>query len=409
MDYILQDFLEYIYTIQEKNQQGLIALEGTWGSGKSYLLNSFIKHLEEENETIINGVNKKYCYCIKYNAWEHNDSENPIISLLESILIFLDQTLVKFNSDIKQRNRLEQLESAGSTLLEVLSYFASLIPNCGSLVSSGMVFASKKLQKKVKKTLHNSQQLVNVQETYTKVKNGLNNLCKSANIVLLVDDLDRCMPNIQLKLLESLHHICDGAKFLVVVSLVPKQLTATLMNFYGGEIDANNYLSKVFNSCFILENSKEKRKKLDKIRLLFKINNKKESDLFDKIESELSNDPEFTMREIEKAKQVIQKTLTIKDIKDRYEANRFWQTKLFIMACAFAKGNDALQALLDLWPDLHKVSPTKSYSRLFNIIDKIVQRRESGGTNPIFNGLLMEDIVINTIKSTFFSNLDTKI
>ena len=96
MSFALDQFSEFIRGLQTKNQGGLIALEGTWGSGKSYLLNSFIQEIEKNNDSIINGddcQDKEYCYCIRFNAWEYNDAVNPFTALLEVVIRYLDDIL----------------------------------------------------------------------------------------------------------------------------------------------------------------------------------------------------------------------------------------------------------------------------------------------------------------------------
>ena len=398
MENSLNKFTTYIRELQKK-QMGLIALEGTWGSGKSYLLNSFLTKIEEINRSIIRGENsdgEKYSYLIRFNAWQYNDDVNPFISLLEVILKYLDDTLEGFSKDEKQKHRVEKIKIVFSKILEALSIPAVFLPKGGSVISEILLNQTKNEEKR-------KNRFTTARESYNKVREGLEELSSNNNVILIIDDLDRCFPNVQLKLLESLHHICDGANYITIVSLVPEQLETSLEKIYGNKMDVNNYISKVFNGRFILDNAVEKKRKLVEIKRKYPKQGYSYGKIFDDIIQTFSECNQFTMRDIEKARQIVENVLPIVTSDRNFALDDSWPLQLFLLACAYSVGDRVLNIFIDKWPELRIAKEGYQYQWFFNRIrDCIMHELEYG----IFALSLAEDTIIDAIKSTVYVRLD---
>lgn len=407
MSLALDQFSEFIRGLQTKNQGGLIALEGTWGSGKSYLLNSFIQEIEKNNDSIINGddcQDKEYAYCIRFNAWEYNDSVNPFTALLQVVIRYLDDTLVRFHEHKNQQDRSETINNAAGRILEALSIPAALIPIGGSVIANGLEFASTLLQNQAKKVAGGKNTLKTIEEAYSKAKEGLDDLSSSGKVILFIDDLDRCFPNIQLRLLESLHHICDGAKFITIVSLVPEQLETSLEKIYGNKMDINNYVSKVFNGRFILENSNEKMKKIEGIKQKYFSFSRSYEKMFNDFAIRFSSHKEFTMRVIEKAKQVVENVLPIVKKDNTFIFDESCPLQLFLLACSYALGDEVLQYLVDNWTYFQN-SMNEPYSWFYSDISDVIWHLQY----HTFELSLNTKTFLDAIRSTVFVDLDQKI
>ena len=70
-------------------------------------------------------------------------------------------------------------------------------------------------------------------------------------LVILVDELDRCMPNEQLLVLERLHHLFEVNNCIVIVAFNKIQVLETLKKLYAVS-DGNIYLQKFFAESFYL-------------------------------------------------------------------------------------------------------------------------------------------------------------
>ena len=62
-----------------------------------------------------------------------------------------------------------------------------------------------------------------------------------SNLVIFVDELDRCRPTFAVQLLERIKHLFDIPKIVFVLSLDKKQMEASIKAVYGAEIDAAEY------------------------------------------------------------------------------------------------------------------------------------------------------------------------
>ena len=70
------------------------------------------------------------------------------------------------------------------------------------------------------------------------------------NLVIFVDELDRCRPTFAVQLLERIKHFFDIPNIVFVLSLDKKQIEACIKAVYGAEIDATEYLRRFFNLEF---------------------------------------------------------------------------------------------------------------------------------------------------------------
>jgi hypothetical protein len=77
-------------------------------------------------------------------------------------------------------------------------------------------------------------------------KTLLGEISSESNILIIIDELDRCNPKFALATLEKVKHVFDvkGVKFLFSTNLT--QLASIVKKQYGADIDAEGYLNKFF-------------------------------------------------------------------------------------------------------------------------------------------------------------------
>ena len=76
-------------------------------------------------------------------------------------------------------------------------------------------------------------------------REGLSKIAEKQTLVILVDELDRCLPEYAIKTLECLHHLFAGMKNTVVLMALDKeQLENTIQQIFGEKIDRDSYLKK---------------------------------------------------------------------------------------------------------------------------------------------------------------------
>lgn len=234
----------------KKDKNFCLAINGAWGSGKSFVLDMIAEKLSERQEYII----------IKYDAWENTFYSDPLIAILSCVLDGLEDKLSKMKgygkvaADFgkkKGKEIVDKLSESGGKIgfiAKIIKEISELIPDLKnvSLVTDTKdnqlaIFKSyKALLNQVKGLLDKLTEKVLVSNQQTK-------------LVILVDEIDRCLPDEQLKILERLNHLFDVKKCTVIVAVNQICVVKTIQTIYG--VDGYEYLRKFFDFTFNLETS----------------------------------------------------------------------------------------------------------------------------------------------------------
>lgn len=216
-----------------------IALQGNWGSGKTFFVkqlkmildafNSDKSDLDEEKirrikEIFSDGEPHNY-KAVYFDAWMHDDESDPLLSLLYAIVqdegIRLKNS---YNSDL--------LDLAG----EISKFFFNKNPF--TIVKGIKDITGKNPLQEVQKE----------RSVYDLTEDFIGKLLSSANrLVLFIDELDRCKPTYAVQLLERVKHYFDDDRIIVVYSVNTSQLTHTIRKCYGENFSAGAYLERFFS------------------------------------------------------------------------------------------------------------------------------------------------------------------
>ncbi len=209
-----------------------ISLEGEWGSGKTFLLKLLMSELSEEGFT-----------CIWFNPWEYENDKNVFLAFLQR----LAQELDKFKGVIKQFG------------IFSLSLFTSGLDVFGKIISKGSI--SYKSVKEIVTDIDESfeKTFEGYEDIQSRIKKDFvsitDDIFKSKNkpVVIFFDDLDRCLPENTLKLIESLKNYFNvqDAKAIFIFGQNPKITRDFIKQKYKHISDqfVNDYYKKVFDFC----------------------------------------------------------------------------------------------------------------------------------------------------------------
>lgn len=230
-------------------------LEGSWGIGKTWTLNKLEQLLKgyDLSENVTEDElkdNKGNYFVFKYNAWENDYYDEPLIGMLISITNQLNEMLAfkQVASEI-----VKNIAKALSCLLSIASQKLLGI----DVVSIGKhSYASlKKLKKdsEIKLSISNQQ---NIEHDLTNIVKILNRLSETKPIVFLVDELDRCIPQNTIKTLERLHHLFGRInKSVTIISIQRNQLEESIHLMFN-KISCETYLAKFVDFSVSLNNDK---------------------------------------------------------------------------------------------------------------------------------------------------------
>lgn len=224
-----------------------IALEGNWGSGKTFFVKQVKMVLDAHNPNYqpVNGflteerrkAIKEKCsefnaedgstelkpqLCVYYDAWQNDNDEDPILSLVYSIV---KETGSDFSFDKKPT-------------LDICSELINLV--CDKDISKLIkVLKGENALDLIKKT----------KDEADKVSEFLQSLLPEVGerLIVFVDELDRCKPSYAVKLLEKIKHYFLDEEITFVFSVNINELQHTIKKHYGSDFDATRYLDRFFD------------------------------------------------------------------------------------------------------------------------------------------------------------------
>lgn len=227
----LVDFLE-------KDKNFCLSLNGEWGSGKSFVLGLIEEKLSKKQEYII----------IKYDAWENTFYSDPLIAILSCVIDGIEEKLYlveRTEEKVKKAaktgvNTLAKLSTKIEKLKAVIEGIKTIIKDFHNPIDTAALDDFKSYQKLLKTT----------NEILSEITQAGEYREKQTKLVILVDEIDRCLPDEQLKILERLHHLFGVNNCAVIVALNKEQVTNTYAKICGG--DGKEYLRKFFDYNFEL-------------------------------------------------------------------------------------------------------------------------------------------------------------
>ena len=254
---IIRNFIKILYSMTEQN---IISINGNWGAGKTFFVKqvietikclSFEEHIiDEEIKNFIDNTEKELnniefknqLYPIYFNAWEYDSNEDPLLTLIYSI--------IEQNPNLSDNAKTN--ESMKEKIYRIISSFKiglSFSDNNGK--SYGL-----ELQCDPKTNKPITKDIISIEELKTTFKELLEDIKveKANKLVIFIDELDRCTPTFAIKLLERIKHFFDDDRFIFVFSTNLSELQYTVKKFYGEGIDGYSYLDKFFDLQFTLPN-----------------------------------------------------------------------------------------------------------------------------------------------------------
>lgn len=234
------DLLKSIITNQRDNSFGYsFAIDGEWGCGKTWVLNELEKQLAEDLEN-------KYLI-FHYNAWENDFYEEPLVAILSVMIEKLNQ--ITSQKSLYGAVIDELLKQVSEYLLTLVS---GIVKEVTKIDAEEIIKCKKGFFKRIKENTKISTKEINIllplQHTLQELRNNLIKLSKELHIILIVDELDRCLPEYAIKILERLHHVCDGIPVIQVLAINKRHLADCISSVFGknyikkDNVDSNNIL-----------------------------------------------------------------------------------------------------------------------------------------------------------------------
>ena len=136
------------------------------------------------------------------------------------------------------------LKAAGATLLSISTNALSSVTGVDieeayNFVKSSVDAGTTQYEKTKKYDVY-----FDFKKTLQSLQKVLGEISEQYTLVFLIDELDRCLPEYAIKVLERLHHLTEDTNNIVNIIAIDKQQLLTSVCHTFGFADANEYLKK---------------------------------------------------------------------------------------------------------------------------------------------------------------------
>lgn len=242
-----------------------VGVHGDWGAGKSSVLEMIEVGLNAENKVL----------CLKFNGWRFQGFEDAKIALIEGIVTGLIEKRPKLTKaaiavkDIFHRiDWLKVAKKAGGLALTAYTGIPAaglqvLVGKLEAYFSDAKNLSPEKLGEvltEAKGLLRADAETKNVPEEIAAFREAFDNLLTEAGIdqlVVLIDDLDRCLPDIAIETLEAVRLFVFTSRTAFVVAADEAMIEYAVRKHFpdlpdttGPQTYARNYLEKLIQVPF---------------------------------------------------------------------------------------------------------------------------------------------------------------
>lgn len=229
-------FAEILNTLEDSCS---IAVDGKWGSGKTFFVkqtklfldahNEYINFKDENAKSSIKTIFKEDSIewqpqvSVYYDAWENDNDREPVLSLIYSIIENIDNDFTMNDNE-----------------------------DCFKIAASLMEIFTGKDEKEIINNFNSKNPLDEIRKTKdieVLIKDFLNSLLtkRGKRLIVFIDELDRCNPCFAVNLLERIKHYFYDEHITFVFSINTQELQHTIKHFYGETFDAYRYLNRFFD------------------------------------------------------------------------------------------------------------------------------------------------------------------
>jgi|GEM_PF-1894204 len=222
------------HLIQNVKGPLVLSLNGAWGTGKTTFIELWQSYLDSEKASGKKGITNVY-----FNAWESDFVDDPLIPLMAKF--------DELNGDVKSakwvaaKNLLPKLAKiAVGASVKLMTLNALDI----SEISEGVI--GDAAQDGAKDLVEN---FIEQTEATRTIRDAIGTLVENkcdgqANLIIFIDELDRCRPTYSIELLERIKHLFSVENVIFVLVFDKEQLCHSICSVYGSGFNSGDYLKR---------------------------------------------------------------------------------------------------------------------------------------------------------------------
>lgn len=226
------------------------AINGSWGCGKSFVLDMYEEQLSQiqSPETAFD----KY-FIVKYNCWKYDYYDEPLVAIVATMIDIINQKTKLWNDEQKKARVLGVLKAVGTTLLSMAN--SSIKDKTGvdlqaacKTVTEGIANGDHAYQH-----AHDYDVYFSFNQALVRLQKLISDLSTDQTVIFMVDELDRCLPEYAIKVLERLHHLTENTRNVItLISIDKEQLQKSVQQIFGFD-EPKKYLEKFLDFEIILD------------------------------------------------------------------------------------------------------------------------------------------------------------
>ena len=238
-----------IRLLEEREPRYTIGIYGDWGSGKTTLLKSIHQDIYDKNKD--KNTNALWIP-VWFNPWRYENEEHIVIPLLLQIKQTLSETLDKLNISKKEMENFR--ERFDKTVRALASGFSGKF----SLGLAEVSFSAKDVIDQEQQLQSKKDLISELSSIYFDIIKHLEKLTHIDGVdikyFIFIDDLDRCLPDKGLRLLEHIKTLFDVEGFVFIIGLDTRSIKAWIKRKYGTDsfISSKDYVEKLIQIPFVL-------------------------------------------------------------------------------------------------------------------------------------------------------------
>lgn len=206
-----------------------IGVFAEWGQGKSSILRLAQSRIDRANQADV--------VTVWFNAWRHEQEDHPVVPLIGTILDAIDLS----DTSPGQAKAWKRLGHA----LRAVAYGLSLKLNLGAvdiaLSGKDAVTREEQLRAQPGGNVAEHGLYLDAYRTLEEVARGSGSSNPPGRVIVFVDDLDRCLPDNGLRLLEGLKHVFAQPGFVFVLGVDRGVLEGYLAKRYKEDFGMADY------------------------------------------------------------------------------------------------------------------------------------------------------------------------
>lgn len=237
----IDQLISIVETLSAQKKNACFAVNGSWGVGKSYVLERFKKEIElihTEQTTLT-----KYLV-FNYNCWQYDYYEEPLVAIIAAMLDAIDEQVYLLPRDIKIKVKTILYNIGSSLLMEACHIFEEKTGIALQKMEEVLKDTARGTEDNLREA-HSFDPHFDFKKTLMQLRKTIAALAKDQTVIFIVDELDRCLPEYTIRILERLHHLFDDVPNVQVILSTDKgQLEYTVKQIFGSAASTERYLAK---------------------------------------------------------------------------------------------------------------------------------------------------------------------